>query len=143
MNKLRGNFRLMKKTMSEEERIERRNHRNEVRRKNRPHRGKARREKNPDQILKIRARRESRKVIGAWKRSMKTWECHHFNGLEDPMNFAYLPAEEHRRLHSIYGDNEALTEQIILHQVKTPCVIFHDGKFKEFINGQFQVSKEV
>lgn len=129
-------------SMTEEERIERRNHRNEVRRKNRPHRGKDRRAKNPDQILKIRARKESRKVIGNWKRSMKTWECHHFNGLEDPLNFAYLPADEHRRLHSIYGDNEALTEEIVMNHVSTPCVIFHDGKFEGFINGQYDITKE-
>ena len=129
----------MKKMTEEERRI----HKNEVRRKNRPDRGKKRREKNPEFYEKIKRRTKSRDFCRAWKREMnKTWEVHHFNGDEDPMNFAYLPKEEHRRLHDIYGDNKALSEEIIINEVKTPCVIFHDGKFEAFINGQFQLSKE-
>lgn len=131
----------MKKRMTEEER---RIHKNEVRRKNRPDRGKKRREKNPEFNEKIKRRTKSRNFCRAWKRDMnKTWEIHHFNGDEDPMNFAYLPAEEHNRLHKIYGkNNKAVSEEIIINEVKTPCVIFHDGKFEAFINGQFQLSKE-
>lgn len=144
----------MKKMMTDEERIERRKHRKQHydehrdeilarRKKNRPDRGKKRRERDPDFYEKIKRKTKSRNFCRAWKREMnKTWEVHHFNGDEDPMNFAYLPKEEHRRLHAIYGDNKALSEEIIINEVKTPCVIFHDGKFEAFINGQFQLSKE-
>lgn len=130
----------MKKMMTEEER---RIQKNKARRKNRPDRGKKRRDRDPQFLEKIKNRSASRHMLRAWKREMnKNWEIHHFNGDEDPMNFAYLPKDEHRRLHAIYGDNKALSEEILINKVKTPCIIFHNGKFEAMINGQVGFEQE-